>query len=562
MKLRPYQQTAIDRLYDHLRRRDDNPCIVIPTGGGKTPIIAQIVKDAVERWNGRICILAHRKELLEQNAKHITQFSAKETPIGIYSAGLKRKDVNAPVIVAGIQSIFRKATEVGSFNLILIDEAHRIPPDGEGMYRQFLNEAKVVNPTVRLIGFTATPYRMNSGYICGPDNLLNEICYEASVRELIVDGYLCGLVSKAGKPESIADTSGVHTRGGEFIGGELEDAMADEAVVSSAAQEIIHYTQERNKCLIFTCGIEHGTMVQEKLSRLTEYKVEFVHSETPAMLRAFALKDFKDLESDLKYLVNVNVLTEGFDAPNIDTIVLLRATQSPGLYYQMCGRGFRIDPSKKNALVLDYGENIFRHGPVDAIRPTAGSDGDNVPPMKACPECHNVDYAGVKHCTQCGYEYQFEEPSRGKHTRTSSDEGILSDQIERRWCEVTNIEYREHTKRGADENHPRTLRVDYRTGFGTFVSEWICVEHDPGSYPRAKAELWWFRRTGMDFPGSAREAVEIADGKLLREPTCIEVMTKSGDKFETICGARFSDDEIPEELKDSVTVIAEEDIPF
>jgi DNA repair protein RadD len=402
---------------------------------------------------------------------------------------------------------------------------------------------------------------MKSGHLCGRENLLNQVCYEASIRELIVEGYLCGLISKSGRPASIADTSKVHIRGGEFVPGELEDAMADDGVVNSAVDEIIHYSEDRNKCLIFTCGIEHGNMVTQKLSRRTDKKVEFIHGETPAMLRKFALEEFKDPGSDLKFIVNVNIFTEGFDAPNIDTIALLRATQSPGLFAQMCGRGFRPHPSKETCLVLDYGENIYRHGPVDAIRPTAGSEGDSPPPMKTCPECSNVDYAGMKLCTQCGYEYPFEETTRGKHTREGSEEGILSDQVKREWLKVESVSYREHTKRDAPEGHPKTLRVDYRTGFGSYVSEWICVEHDPGSYPRGKAEMWWFRRTGIDFPDNAESAANTGEGRLLREPTYIEIMTKPGDRFPSVCGARFADDEPPEEIE-TTPVLEEKDIPF
>jgi len=239
--LRPYQVEAVSAVYDHLRRRDDNPCVVIPTAGGKTPVMASICRDAVQQWNGRVLILAHVKELLEQAVEKLHIMAPDLwNRIGVYSAGLRSRDTDHPIIL-------------DRFDLIMVDEAHLIPPSGEGMYRQFLAEAKVVNPNVRLIGLTATPYRMTTGMICGPDHLLNHVCYEVGVRELIVQGYICPLRSKTGKVK--ADTSGLHIRGGEFIAGEVEQLMDDDSLVRSACREIAGHTSDRNAVLIFASGV-------------------------------------------------------------------------------------------------------------------------------------------------------------------------------------------------------------------------------------------------------------------------------------------------------------------
>ena len=193
MTLRPYQAEAVEAVYRHLRERDDNPCVVIPTGGGKTPVIATICSDAVSRWNGRVLILAHVKELLEQAADKLDQV-CPDIHVGVYSAGLKRRDTTHPVIIAGIQSVYQKAEQLGHFDLVVVDEAHMIPPgkDGDGMYRRLLADMHQINPRLRVIGLTATPFRMSSGPICvpPPDGILNAICYEIGVRELIRDGYL------------------------------------------------------------------------------------------------------------------------------------------------------------------------------------------------------------------------------------------------------------------------------------------------------------------------------------------------------------------------------------
>ena len=159
LELRPYQQEAVEATYRYLREKDDNPAIVLPTASGKTLVMATICRDSVQQWNGRVLILAHVKELLEQTAGTLAKV-APDLDIGIYSAGLKSRDTEHSIIVAGIQSVYKRACELGPFDLILLDEAHMLPPDGEGMYRTFLAEAQVVSPNIRLIGLTATPYRM------------------------------------------------------------------------------------------------------------------------------------------------------------------------------------------------------------------------------------------------------------------------------------------------------------------------------------------------------------------------------------------------------------------
>ncbi|MBN2129329.1 MAG: DEAD/DEAH box helicase family protein, partial [Sedimentisphaerales bacterium] len=262
--LRPYQQAAVDAVYEHLRTREDNPCVVCPTGAGKSHILAQICLDAVRLWSGRVLVLAHVKELLEQTAEKLHAMAPEMWhQIGVYSAGLKSRDTDHPIIVAGIQSVFRRAAQLDRFDLILLDECHMLPPDGEGRYRTFLADAQLVNPRVRLIGLTATPFRMTTGMICGPEHLLQHICYEIGVRELIAQGYLCPLKTKAGWRK--VDTSSLHLRGGEFIAGEVEAMMDDDDLVRAACREIVEHTEDRHSVLIFAAGVQHALHVQRVL---------------------------------------------------------------------------------------------------------------------------------------------------------------------------------------------------------------------------------------------------------------------------------------------------------
>jgi len=525
--LRPYQAEAVSAVYDHLRRRDDNPCVVIPTAGGKTPVMATICRDAVQQWNGRVLILAHVKELLEQAVEKL-HIMAPDLwmQIGVYSAGLKSRDKDKPITVAGIQSVYKRAAELDAFDLVLLDESHMLPPDGEGMYRTFLADAKVVNPNVRLVGLTATPYRMATGMICGPENLLNHVCYEIGVKELITQGYLCPLKSRAGK--SKANLDDLHIRAGEFIASEVEAAMDQYTLVQSACEEIIELTRDRSSVLIFTSGVQHGRHVAANMTRISGLECGFVCGETPGLERELMLRRFK--AGEVKYLANVNVLTTGFDAPNIDCVVLLRPTNSPGLYYQMVGRGFRLHPGKTDCLILDYGGNIIRHGPVDDLKIKEPGQSGGEAPAKECPECQALIHAAYATCPECGYE--FPPPERERHDAKASSAGILSGQTTNTEYEVEDTAYYVHVKRGASDDHPKTMRVDYQIGWNEWKSEWVCPEHT--GYARAKFEAWWRARSNEPVPDTARDAVLLASGGALALTTQITVRSVTGEKYDHI----------------------------
>jgi DNA repair protein RadD len=569
MILRPYQEEAKAAVYQYLRAQNDNPCVVIPTAGGKSPLMAAICADAVGLWQGRVLILAHVRELLVQTADKLRRI-CPDLKIGIYSAGLKRRDTQEPIILAGIQSVYQRACELDKFDLILVDEAHLIPADGEGMYQTFLTEARKVNPQVRVIGFTATPYRLDSGLICGPDKILTEICYEIGVRELIVQGYLCPLISKAGKTK--ADTSGLHVRGGEFIPGEVEGLMDQDGLVEAACAEIVAHTHDRQAVLIFASGVQHGQHVARILRDCHGVDCGFICGETPGQERDDLLARFRgdDVTPDglfqeqrpLKYLVNVQVLTTGFDAPKIDCVALLRPTLSPGLYYQMVGRGFRLHPGKANCLVLDFGGNILRHGPVDQIKAPKSVDGtgNGEAPAKECPDCQSVIAAGYAKCPDCGYE--FPPPARQAHGTQASEAGILSGQVTDTHYPVNNIFYSVHTKRQAGPEAPKSLRVDYRVGWHDQKSEWICFEHT--GFARQKAEAWWQARTTLPIPATAAAALDVIEEFGILQPKNITVRAVAGEDYERIIGYELPplENQVDESFDYSTFEIAKEEIPW
>jgi len=549
VKLRAYQQAAVDAVYAHLRSRDDNPVAVLPTGAGKSLVLARIASDAATQWNGRILILAHVKELLEQNADKVRRL-CPDIKVGLYSAGLKKRDTNTSVLVAGIQSIYKRACDLDPFDLVVVDEAHLISKSGDGMYRQFLADCKVINPHVRVIGLTATPFRLDSGMICSPDHFLNHICYEIGIKELIRDGYLSPLISKAGVNR--ADFGGLHVRAGEFVSEEVEALVNDADLVTAACAEIMELTVDRKAVLIFASSVAHGRQVVNVLQRKHGIECGFVTGETAAIERDELLARFRGdvrnslLQSEpLRFLCNVNVLTTGFDAPRVDCVVMLRPTMSPGLLYQCVGRGFRLHPDKHNCLVLDFGGNIERHGPIDQIKPKdKAKRPDQGPPAKECEKCHALVACGYANCPECGHP--FPPPERAPHDAKATEAGVLSGEVTDTEYQVHDVIYRIHRKRDAEEDSPRCLRVDYMIGLDHWQSEFICIEHS--GYARRKAEAWWRERCLDPCPTTADEALDLAEVGLLAVPESITVRSIAGQKYDRIIKQSLG--EIPHEALD------------
>lgn len=529
MQLRPYQAEAIDAVDRYLSTRGDNPAVVLPTGAGKSVVMAAMIHRYLGGWPGtRICILAHVKELVEQNARKLAALWDL-APIGIYSAGLGRRDTETDVIFASIQSVHRRAADLGPFDLVFIDEAHRIPISGEGMYRGFLEGARELNPDLRVVGFTATPYRLGPGRVVGPEYTLNGVAYDVSVRVLIEQGFLSRLTSKGGHAR--ADLTGVHVRNGEFVAGELEAAVTAGDLVERAVGEALRLSEGRRARLWFCAGVEHAERVAAVLGS-HGIETPVVHAGTPAAERDRVIAAFRD--GALSDLANVNVLSEGFDAPHVDCIVMLRPTKSAGLYYQQVGRGLRLAPGKADCLVLDFAGNIATHGPIDAIQVRDRKPGakreDDEPLAKTCPECQEMVGIAVMVCPACGHAWPKPPP---KHDDRPTEAPILAEPPET--IPVDDVFYSRHAREGKTPS----LRVDYQCGIRQF-SEWVCLEHT--GWPRLKAEAWWSWRTGERYvPETVEAALEWIEIYGLRCPSAITV--KQSGRFPDIVSYEWRSNE-------------------
>ena len=497
MTPRPYQVAAIEALDHALYTTDKNPCVVIPTGGGKSPIMAWTLERYLQETpTFRAIILAHRKELVAQNAAEMLNIWPG-APVGVYAAGMKRREAGYALTFASIDSVHRKGSDFAPFDLIVVDEAHRIPMKGEGKYRRFIADCKTQNPRLRVVGFTATPFRMGIGPICHRDHILTQVCYEANVCDLIHDGYLSHLRSKIS--EIAPDVSGVAKRGGEYVSHELAKAVDREQLITDTVASAVQIlrTASRKSVLWFCVDVNHCKHVAAELRRHGR-RAEALVGTTQIHTRDRIASRF--LDGDIEDICNVDVLTEGFNAKRIDAIVLLRPTESPGLYAQMVGRGLRLFPGKTDCLVLDFAHCIDTHGPIDVI---AGGETK----METCRECAEVFSRAIGACPQCGWEVpkitldlgEIAARERRLHDSRASDRSILSDDHTETLSVDTVMATRHHKG-----DKPDSIKVTYCVGISR-VTEWICLDH-PG-YAGHKAASWWTRRFGLPVP-SVDEALQ------------------------------------------------------
>lgn len=533
--LRDYQGYAIEAIFDYFTQHDGSPVVVLPVGGGKSLTIAEFMRESnVYFPPTRFIVLAHVSELLTQNAEElVTQWP--EADIAFYSDSLGQKNLDADIVFAGIQSIYKKAYDFRhTVDLILVDEAHLISPDDSTMYRKFIDDMRAINPYIKIVGFTGTPFRPGYGMIHkGKNALFTHIVYEISIAELISRGHLVPIVTPDGGVHTKMDVHGVKKVGGDYHQGQLAKAVDDIALTKSCVSEIVAHGVDRKCWLVFTVDIEHCTHVRDEI-RLHGINCEMIHSKTPTMERNRIVDMYKS--GRIQCLVNVAVFTVGFNNPRIDMLAFMRPTRSPVLYIQMAGRGIRTHEfngcKKHDCLLLDFGGVVEELGPIDAVRVKEPGPGGGDAPIKYCPGrlpggavCNATLPASLMTCNYCGYEF----PENGLNlTAKPSEAAALSSQLKPKAVPVIKALYYVHKKEG----RPDCLRVEYLSGMKSY-REWVFF--DSTLAPREKACAWWKRRTGTLPPRNSKEAVERAAE--LITPTLITV--KKIGEYVSVVGEEF-----------------------
>lgn len=526
ISLRPYQREAIDSVWQYLNSNPGNCLASISTGGGKSICMGTFVKEACEMYPGtRVMMLAHIKELLSQNCKALLSVWP-EAPVGLWSAGLGQK-VKHQITIAGIQSVHKLPAKFAPVDLVVIDECHLIPKSGNGMYLKFINELRRYNPNMRVVGWTATPFRTDTGLLTeGKDKLFDDVAYETNVGDMIKDGWLCPIVARGGATK--ADLTGVHTRGGDFVPSELQHAMDKNELIDGALDEIQSYAHDRKSILAFCSGVEHAAHVAEA-ARQRGWSAGYVSGDMPNTQRDQIIADFK--AGRIRFLTNANILTVGFDHPAVDCIVLLRPTKSAGLYLQIVGRGLRKHQSKENTLLLDFTDTVARFGPIDQLRIKSKREKNeatiSVSPIKECPGCHEFVHPSVVLCPTCEYEW----PVKAAHGIEAADAVIVAALEQPRAYAVTDVSYSRHAKMGK----PDSIRVMYFCGVNSF-SEWLPI-NDERPNVRKHYVSWCWKR-GLIAVDTIEQFLDLVSQS--RVPAPASVVVKPDGKYWRIVDTYFN----------------------
>ena len=446
MKLRYYQEDAVDETLKWLDTQSTYPLIVLPTGSGKTIVFTTIIKQLFERDpDCRILILAHRQELISQ-AKDKLLSVWPCAPCGILAAGLKEFDDVSPVVIASRDTLAtpKRLENTTHFDYIIVDEAHHVGLEKASRYQKIFNHFNAAQHYApKIFGVTATPYRMGQGFIYGlGDEFFGGVSYQIGIPQLIKDGYLCRLSAFKVNDKAVIDasTARVKFKGGDYRESDLEKlAMEDQVMLAIIADWIDKaYSKGRLSTVFFCVTVAHANKMCLLLQN-AGIEAAVVTANTPNDERADILERFEN--GVIHALCNVAVLTEGWDAPRTDCIALLRPTKSLGLYVQICGRGMRTWGDKKDCLLLDYGENMNRHGCIDKARPNTKSDEESK--IWICAEitpagqpCLAINDWVDKKCIECGAEKPkgAAPPPRGKpeiaKDRVAAQGSVLSDETD------------------------------------------------------------------------------------------------------------------------------------
>lgn len=490
------------------------------TGSGKSHVIAEFCKTSVQSWpSTRIIMLTHVKELITQDHEKLIDHW-KAAPVGIYSAGIGIKDIKQ-ITFAGIQSIYRKADEVGFIDIALIDECHLLNHKDEGIYRKFLKDLKVINPNLRVVGFTASPFRLGHGMITDKPAIFDALIEPITIEQLIYEGYLAKVKSKTTVQKY--DLSSVHKRGGEYIESELQKAVDTSGNNEAAVKEMLDRSHGREHWLVFCTGVDHAIKIRDIL-RKHGVTSETLSNRTDKDERKRIISEYK--EGKIKAITNVNILSTGFNYEEIDLIALLRPTMSPGLYLQQVGRGMRLKSNGGDCLILDFAGIIQQHGPITAVKPpTKKGEGEGVAPSRICPECDEIIAAQCKICPECGFVFPIVK--KDDEWRLRDDDIMGRDPLS---LSLSSWEWREQTAKSGKQ----MLVVTYYGGLSDYpIREYLTIFHFGWAGQMAMKKLKGIvAKCGVDLDSC--ETVSALLRSLNKAPYPSEILYKKDGKYNRV----------------------------
>lgn len=474
--LRQHQLEAKPAIYSHFRKdKKSVPLVVIPTGGGKSMIIADLAIDAINN-NRSMLVITHSKELVGQNAKELQDNVDKRIKVGICSSGHKKFDVTSDIIFAGIQTIVNRLDECRSFNLVVIDECHRISLDDMTQYQELIDKLLVKNPNTRFCGLTATPFRMGQGFITDPyrdsktkqprNSFFTKIAYEAKITDLLDRGELCAI-------RTVESNTSIKTEAGDNNWSFVFDAAAYEFIEQSK----IH---KRRRTLIFVSTTEQCRYFKELLQDVPCTAKILSSTIKEDLNREGILKWFAEDDDDHRAIINMDILTTGFNQKDIDCILTLIRTDSINKYVQIVGRGLRVHPKKDYCLFLDYGRHAERLGTIDNLKVRQSGDGEMI--LKFCPVetggCGEQNFPSVKVCWNCGKEF-VSKLDLEKFDLKASKKSLIEAYEPPLVMAVDSYVFNHNEGRNGKAD---TIRITYWMESSPVVNEWLSVKSDKASF--------------------------------------------------------------------------------
>lgn len=505
-----YQDECEAAFFNYFEHNNGNPLFALPTGSGKGVVIARILKRIMEYFpNQRIVVATHVKELVRQNHKQLLR-AWSHAPAGIYSAGLNRKDIGSPITFVGIASIATSAVleMLGHVDLLFVDEVHLVGDDG--MYLQVIEALKLRNPYLKVIGFTATPWRHGMGLLTnGPifTDIPYNICDIPGFARLFAEGYL--VPPRAVKVTEEIDFSGVKLTAGEYSTKGMNEVTKNEEHTWKALNEAVARGHDRNCRLVFCTGVEHAILAAQMLKYMG-LRTEAVHSKMSDGARDDIMKAYLNGEFDT--LTNNGICTTGLDHPPIDHIIILRKTTRVGLWVQILGRGtrpFELNGwNKQDCLVSDHGGNARSLGTIDdPYIPKMKGKGSGDAPVKICPACDSYNHTSARVCAFCGEPF---ETKIGYKEKAFDDVLVRSDLPVMEDYKVSHVYYTQHIKRNAEPGHKPVLKAVYHCGMQSFT-EVIAIE--AVGFGAKRARDWWRQRFPAEgfVPSTVAEAMQYVD---------------------------------------------------